>query len=63
MTCRACGTAMNHHADKLDYTESGGADARLGGLVKEIHTCPRCGNVEVRIADGSAGAAPGSRPS
>jgi ribosomal protein S27AE len=53
MTCPACGTAMNHHADKLDYAESGGAGAGLGGVVKEIHTCPRCGNVESRIALGS----------
>jgi ribosomal protein S27AE len=55
MTCPACGTTMNHHADKLDYTESGAAASRLGGVVKEVHTCPRCGNVEMRTADESAG--------
>jgi predicted RNA-binding Zn-ribbon protein involved in translation (DUF1610 family) len=42
---------MNHHADKLDYSESGPANSDLGGIVKEVHTCPRCGNVELRAAD------------
>lgn len=63
MTCPACGIAMNHHADKLDYTESGDAGSGFGGVVKEIHTCPRCGNVEARKADGSTGPAHGSSAS
>lgn len=62
MTCPACGIAMNHHADKLDYTESD-AGSRWGGVVKEIYTCPRCGNVETVLADESTGPAGGSRPS
>ena len=55
MTCPVCGSPMNHHADKLEYTETGALDRELGGIVKEVHTCPRCGNVEMRSADESAG--------
>jgi ribosomal protein S27AE len=51
MTCPVCGNPMNHHADKLDYSESVPAGSGLGGIVKEVHTCPRCGNVELRAAD------------
>ena len=54
MICPACGVTMNHHADKLEYTESGAADSGLSGILKEVHTCPRCGNIETRVADGSA---------
>ena len=44
---------MNHHADKIDY--SGGvagpdaADAELGGVVAEVHTCRGCGKTALRI--------------
>ena len=45
---------MNHHADKIDYTAAFSEDeptqAELGGVVKEIHTCPKCGHVESQIA-------------
>ncbi len=54
MICPRCGEEMNHHADKIDYgaaldnpgAESGG----LGGVLQEIHTCPGCGDVEMRPA-------------
>jgi hypothetical protein len=55
MICRACGTLMNHHADKLEYSESGAAESGLCGIVKEVHTCPACGNVETRVADEGGG--------
>ena len=42
---------MNHHADKLVNSEWGPANSALGCIVKEVHTCPRCGNVELRAAD------------
>ena len=42
---------MNHHADKLDYSESGSAAPGLGGIVKEVYTCPRCGKVELQASD------------
>ncbi|HEY7613334.1 MAG TPA: hypothetical protein VH764_10090 [Gemmatimonadales bacterium] len=35
---------MNRHAEKLVYGE-GAAE-----LLEEIHACPRCGNVESRVA-------------
>ena len=54
MICPACGVNMNHHADKLEYTESGAADSGLSGILKEVHTCPRCGNIETRVAEGSS---------
>jgi hypothetical protein len=60
MICPACGIPMNHHADKLEYTESGATDTGLGGIVKEVHTCPGCGNVETCVADESAGPGRGS---
>ena len=53
MKCSDCGSEMNHHADKIDY--SGGvagpdaADAELGGVVAEVHTCPGCGKTALRI--------------
>ena len=56
MICPKCGTQMNHHADKLDYTaaltELNVVDSNLGGILEEVHTCPNpnCKNVEVRTA-------------
>jgi ribosomal protein S27AE len=54
MSCPKCGTEMNHHADKIDYMAgiSGDQpiDTELGGVLKEIHTCPKCGNVETQTA-------------
>jgi hypothetical protein len=45
---------MNHHADKLvEAIDGEGAAQRdevLGGLLCEMHACPRCGNVESRRA-------------
>ena len=43
---------MNHHAMKIDY---GIEDPRLsdpvfGGVLKEVHTCPECGKIELRAA-------------
>ena len=37
MTCEACGTAMNLHAEKIDYGES------EEGALEESHACPDCG--------------------
>ena len=45
---------MNHHADKVDYTaglaQPQVVDPALGGVLQEVHTCPNCGNVELRPA-------------
>jgi hypothetical protein len=41
---------MNHHADKMvdpiDASDAAHMDAALGGVVRETHGCPNCGNVE-----------------
>lgn len=56
MVCPKCGTQMNHHANKLDYTAAltdlDTVDPTLGGILEEVHTCsnPSCKNVEVRAA-------------
>jgi NAD(P)H-dependent FMN reductase len=41
VACSMCGTTMNHHAEKIDY--SSGA----GGVLQQVNQCPRCGNVEL----------------
>jgi len=53
MKCPECGSEMNHHADKIDYSSTAVPDAinvDLGEIVTEIHTCPECGRVAARIA-------------
>ncbi len=51
MNCPKCGSQMNHHADKPDrsavLTEPETFDPELAGIL-EVHTCPTCGNTEVR---------------
>ena len=49
MICPACGTTMNHHADKMEYADGAGEPAG-GGVVMEVHTCPGCGNVGTQPA-------------
>jgi ribosomal protein S27AE len=54
MQCPKCGAAMNHHADKLveptDARDAALLDPELGGVIREIHGCPRCGAVASRTA-------------
>jgi len=52
MICPDCGAEMNHHAMKVDYGIDGPAmvDAVFGGVLKEAHTCPKCGRTELRAA-------------
>jgi len=51
MICPKCGTEMNHHADKIDYAGKDELfDAAIGGVLKEIYTCPKCGDVEAQTA-------------
>lgn len=44
--CPQCGTAMNRHAEKVDYGAGGAlagrapVDQRFEGAVMEFHTCP-----------------------
>jgi predicted RNA-binding Zn-ribbon protein involved in translation (DUF1610 family) len=52
MNCPECGAEMNPHAEKpvepLTRVEAARADWVLGGMIEEIHECPRCGRVESR---------------
>ena len=51
MICPKCGVEMNHHADKIDYaSEDESVDTVLGGVLKEIHTCPKCSHIETPVA-------------
>lgn len=51
MKCPKCGVDMNHHAEKVDYSvEAEGASAEFGGVIKEVHCCPGCGNAATRIS-------------
>jgi len=54
MICPDCGSEMNYHAEKLDYTaaciEPEAVDPDLGGVLAEVHTCPRCGKMGTRRA-------------
>ena len=55
MLCPNCGVQMNHHADKIDFTpvltETDAADSDLGGILEEVHTCPKCGQTAVKRAN------------
>ena len=52
MLCEMCGALMNAHAEKLveplSAAEADQSDPALGGLIEEIHQCPRCGRVQSR---------------
>jgi ribosomal protein S27E len=50
LTCSACGTAMNQHAEKVDFSSPNAADPVFYGTVQEIHHCRGCGNVQTRPA-------------
>jgi len=52
MICPVCGAEMNHHAMKIEYSVDDPAsfDEVFGGPVEEVHTCPRCGRIELRPA-------------
>jgi hypothetical protein len=41
---------MNHHAEKLVLTAEPDPrmDPDLGGYIRELHSCPRCGHLESR---------------
>ena len=46
-SCPKCGSEMNYHAEKLDHlaaaTSPEDIDPEFGGVVSEMHFCPRCG--------------------
>jgi len=55
MICPKCGAEMNHHADKLvdpiKPDDIKHVNPSLGGVVTEMHCCPKCGAVESRLAE------------
>ena len=51
MLCAACGTPMNQHAHKVDFSSPVTADPVFYGTLQEIHQCAGCGNVQMRPAD------------
>jgi predicted RNA-binding Zn-ribbon protein involved in translation (DUF1610 family) len=52
MICPGCGAEMNRHAEKIDYTAALDKDAAddedAGGILEEIHACPKCGETQAR---------------
>jgi uncharacterized Zn finger protein len=48
--CPDCSAAMNHHAVKLEYDSDEPGDPVFEGVVKNVHTCPDCGAVEMITA-------------
>ncbi|HKZ81565.1 MAG TPA: hypothetical protein VJ124_25075 [Pyrinomonadaceae bacterium] len=52
MICPECGSEMNWHAMKIDYSadDTSLIDPVFGGVLKETHTCPECGRIELRVA-------------
>lgn len=44
IACPSCGAVMNHHADKITYTDD-------GEQLNEFHQCPSCGASALRKAD------------
>jgi predicted RNA-binding Zn-ribbon protein involved in translation (DUF1610 family) len=55
MICPECGVEMNYHAEKIDYTagleDTGGIDPLFGGVIEEAHSCPLCGQTQMRKAE------------
>jgi hypothetical protein len=41
---------MNQHGEKVVYGAAGPVDPDLGGVLEEMHACPRCGYVTSRAA-------------
>lgn len=50
INCPHCSAVMNHHAVKLVSDLEEPADPVYEGVVKNFHTCPECGDVEMTPA-------------
>ena len=52
MICPACGSEMNHHAEKLiDASPAEPSyNPAFGGALEESHACPACGASASRLA-------------
>ena len=55
LICPKCGGEMNHHADKLidpvKPEDMKHVNPTLGGMVEEMHRCPKCGGAASRRAE------------
>jgi ribosomal protein S27AE len=53
LVCAKCGAEMNNHASKIDYdfTYPELIDPAFGGVLKDAHYCPQCGNTELTPAN------------
>jgi hypothetical protein len=40
---------MNHHANKIEYSDDVAAIAGFDGVMMEVHTCPGCENLEMQM--------------
>lgn len=50
LVCPHCGATMNHHAVKIEYAEEP-PNQIFDGVLKNVHTCPECGTVEMTTAE------------
>ena len=50
MICPRCGAEMNHHAMKIDYSQTPDESyaSVFEGLLEEVHSCPHCHLTEFR---------------
>jgi ribosomal protein S27AE len=51
ITCPECGATMNHHAVKIEYDSDEPTNTDFGGVLKNVYTCPKCGDVEMTAAE------------
>lgn len=62
MNCPACGSEMNHQADKLVHPvtreEAERMTPGIDGVIEEIYACPSCGRVESRRVSPDEGGNP-----
>jgi NAD(P)H-dependent FMN reductase len=50
MICSACGTRMNQHAEKVEFSSITSADPVFYGTVQGVHQCLSCDNIQLRPA-------------
>ena len=42
---------MNHHAVKIEYGSEEPPNPEFEGVLKDVHTCPHCGAIEMTNAE------------
>ena len=51
LNCPHCAAIMNHHAVKIDYGAEEPVNQVFEGVLKNVHTCPECGTIEMTNAE------------